>query len=91
VDRIYREALSLLPGDHEQAFRMLSRLLDIDDNLYEVYNLEACLQGMHGDFHAMRKGLEKCVAIAPKDPIVTQNYSKVLLMNPTGGQGKSSS
>jgi MoaA/NifB/PqqE/SkfB family radical SAM enzyme len=81
VDRLYREALSFLPHDPDEVCRMLPRLLDIDENLYEVHNMKACLDGLRGDFQAMLKGLEKCAAIAPGDLIVTKNCSKALHMS----------
>lgn len=63
-----------MSDDPGRAIGSLERLPFTDDNLYELRNLYACLQGLRGDLHAMREGFTKCIAIAPKDPIVKNNY-----------------
>ncbi len=75
VERIYQEALSFMNNDPEGAIRSLDRMPFTDDSLYELRNLEACLRGLRGDLHAMRAGFTKCFTIAPKDPIVRDNYT----------------
>jgi AdoMet-dependent heme synthase len=73
LDRIYRKALSFLPRDPERARCILEPLSDIDENLYEVGNTEACLHGLRGNTPAMIAGLSACAVVAPKDPLIAEN------------------
>ena len=77
VEKIYKELLSILPKDTEEALRLISRVSGLDENLYEVGNLAACLRGMNGETDTMLKGLERCREIAPGDPCILNNYNNL--------------
>lgn len=76
LEPAYQEALSLLTRDSERALRILEQLLGIDENLYEVRNMQACLRGLHGDMPAMYRELKECASVAPKDPVIMQNCAR---------------
>jgi pyruvate-formate lyase-activating enzyme len=75
VERIYKKALSKVREDPEEALRLLSSVSGLDDNLYEVTNLIACIRGAHGETETMVRYLKRCAEIAPRDPYVLENYA----------------
>jgi len=77
IDRIYKEALSFLPKNHKKAFNILSHVVTLDENLYEIGNTTACLYGMSGNIEKMHEQLGKSLKIAPKDPIIRRNYDTI--------------
>ena len=76
IERIYGEALTWLP-DHAGALAVLAPIMDIDENLYEVKNLAACLCGMRGDLKNLSRQLERCSEIAPRDSIIVNNNTSI--------------
>lgn len=75
VERIYKEALSKVREDPEEALRLLSGVSGLDDNLYEVASLIACIRGAKGETETMVRHLKRCAVIAPRDPYVLTNYA----------------
>ena len=76
LETSYQEALSLLERDPARALRVVEPLSGIDNNLYEVRNLRACLYGLLGDVPAMRGEFSRCASIAPKDPLIIHNCAQ---------------
>lgn len=75
IDRVYQEALSYLPKNHEKASAVISGLANTDENLYEIGNLKAYLYGFGGDRNSMHETLLRCRRTAPEDRVISQNLS----------------
>ncbi len=76
LETAYQQALSLLGSDPGRALSILGSLSDIDGNLYEVRNLQACIRGLCGDISAMHREFTECASVAPRDPVIARNCAK---------------
>ena len=75
----------LLDDDLDRrALDVLAPVMAVDDNLYEIDNLGACLLGLGGDMGMMRKHLTKCRRIAPRDGIIVRNHAALAKVEPGG-------